>query len=161
MIDYPQSWFSVLGEPLGESEREDIAAWLRGLGLDAGTEVQQVGSWEEASSLTHQATGEWWMREEAERKRLEPLAKLSLSDRDLITVTDTLHGAAAVAAARAGNAEAGLIKAAAGAAFYAVYQHRIAQAAGEPDTHPFTRKYALFAGGRWPLGLVGGRYAIF
>ena len=63
--------------------------------------------------------------------------------------------------ARAGRADAGLVKAAAGAAFYAVYQHRIAQAAGEPDTHPFTRKYALFAGGRWPLGLVGGRYAIF
>jgi hypothetical protein len=27
--------------------------------------------------------------------------------------------------------------------------------------HPFLRKYALYCGGRWPLGLYHGRFAIF
>ncbi len=29
------------------------------------------------------------------------------------------------------------------------------------DDHPFVRKYVFFAGGRWPLGVYGDRFAIF
>ncbi len=38
---------------------------------------------------------------------------------------------------------------------------RLARAAGAGDEHPFVRKYALFSGGRWPLGVYGDRFAIF
>jgi len=36
-----------------------------------------------------------------------------------------------------------------------------ARAADAGDHHPFVRKYALFSGGRWPLGVYGDRFAIF
>ena len=72
-----------------------------------------------------------------------------------------MHGAAAVAATRCGCADAALIRVAAGAATYAAYQQRLARAAGAPDSHPFMRKYALYSGGRWPLGVYDERFAIF
>jgi hypothetical protein len=34
-------------------------------------------------------------------------------------------------------------------------------ALGAPPTHAFLRKYALYCGGRWPLGVYDGRFAIF
>ena len=86
---------------------------------------------------------------------------MRLSDADLVALTDSLHGAAAVAAARAGCSDPGLIKAAAGSAFYAAYQYRLACAANSAEDHPFMRKYALFAAGRWPLGLIDAHYALF
>jgi hypothetical protein len=43
----------------------------------------------------------------------------------------------------------------------AAYQARLARAAGAPVGHPFLRKYALYCGGRWPLGVYEGRFAIF
>ncbi|MEO7404112.1 MAG: hypothetical protein ABIU95_10630, partial [Burkholderiales bacterium] len=74
---------------------------------------------------------------------------------------DALHGCAAVAASRFGCSDAGMIKVAAGAASYAAYHQQLAITARVPDTHPFQRKYALFMGGRWPLGVYGDRFAIF
>jgi len=55
----------------------------------------------------------------------------------------------------------GADRAAAGAAIHASYQYRLARAAGTGEEHPFVRKYGLFSGGRWPLGLYGDRFAIF
>jgi hypothetical protein len=37
-------------------------------------------------------------------------------------------------------------------------------ALGKPSAgpeHPFLRKYALYCGGRWPLGVYEDRFAIF
>jgi hypothetical protein len=34
-------------------------------------------------------------------------------------------------------------------------------AAGASDDHAFAAKFRLFAGGRWPLGVVGGRLFVF
>ncbi len=34
-------------------------------------------------------------------------------------------------------------------------------AAAASAAHPFLRKYALYCGGRWPLGVYQGRFAIF
>lgn len=38
---------------------------------------------------------------------------------------------------------------------------RLARAAGAESDHPFLRKYALYSGGRWPLGVYDGAFAIF
>jgi hypothetical protein len=155
------AWFATLGEPLGEAETADIAAYLAGLGLATRGPTLVVASWQEAEAVARQPAGRWWSAEEAERARLERAARLDPADREWLALTDALHGAAAVAAARAACADAGLIRVAAGAATYAAYQYRLARAAGAGDAHPFVRKYALFAGGRWPLGVYGDRFAIF
>lgn len=161
MADYPEAWFSTLGEPLGEGEQADIAAYLHGLGITTALPTLLVGSWSQASALSHKPADAWWNAEEAERARLEKIAKLDPADRGWLASTDALHGAAAVAAARGACADPGLIKAAAGAATYALYQFRLARAAGVGEAHPFVRKYALFCGGRWPLGVYGDRFAIY
>lgn len=160
-LDNPSAWFSTLGAPLGAGEEEDIAAYLAGLDLAPRLPVLRVESWSQANAVARHPAEEWWQREEVERARLEMLARLDPADRGWLALTDVLHGAAAVAATRWGCADPGLIKAAAGAATYAAYQYRLARAAVVPETHPFVRKYAMFCGGRWPLGVYGDRFAIF
>jgi hypothetical protein len=44
---------------------------------------------------------------------------------------------------------------------YAAYQARLARAARAGPQHPFLRKYALYCGGRWSLGVYEDRFAIF
>jgi hypothetical protein len=158
---HPEAWFSALGTPLGEGEADEIRAYLEGLGVEAALPALLVGSWGQAETLTRGPAGSWWDAEETERARLERLARVNPADAAWLATTEKLHGAAAIAAARSGIADPGLIRAAAGAATYAAHQHRLARAAGMPPGHPFMRKYALFCGGRWPLGVYGDRFAIF
>ena len=154
-----EAWFSALGEPLGEEERNELAAYLAGLRMEAA--IHQARTWREAGELCRTPSDDWWRAEEDERARLELGARLDPAHPDWLALNETLHGAAAVAAARAGCADAALIRAAAGAASYAAYQARLARAAGAASSHPFLRKYALYCGGRWPLGIYNGRFAIF
>jgi hypothetical protein len=160
-MDLHAAWFSTLGAPLGEGEEADIAAYLAGLGLAPALPTLLVESWEQAAAIVRKPAGAWWDREEAERARLEQSVHLDPADREWLTLTEALHGAAAVAAARSGSGDAALIRVAAGAATFAAYQYRLARAAGAEEAHPFMRKYALFSGGRWPLGMYGDRFAIF
>ena len=156
-----EAWFSALGETLGDEERGEIARYLRGLGLDDAMPVWPVASWREAGELCRQRADDWWRAEEDERLRLERGARLDPADPHWLALAESLHGAAAVAAARARCADEGLIRAAAGAAAYAAYQARLARAAAAPAGHPFLRKYALYCGGRWPLGVYEGQFGIF
>ena len=156
-----EAWFSALGEPMGEAEQGELAAYLAGLGMHAGTPIHQANNWKEAGEICRAPSDEWWRVEEEERARLERSARLDPADPQWLTLNDALLGAAAVAAARAGCADAALIRAAAGAASYAAYQARLARAAGTPSAHPFLRKYALYCGGRWPLGVYEDWFAIF
>ena len=71
-----------------------------------------------------------------------------------------MHGKAATAAARAGNAAAASSHVAAGAASQAIYQLAVARLAGK-EASPFESKFRLFAAGRWPLGVVGSRLILF
>jgi len=155
------AWFSALGEALGEDERSEIAAYLEGLGMDAAMPVRQALDWKEASEICRKPSEEWWRAEEDERGRLERGARVDPADPEWLALTEVLHGAAAVAAARGGCADAALIRVAAGAASHAAYQARLARAAGAPSGHPFLRKYALYCGGRWPLGVYDHSFAIF
>jgi hypothetical protein len=160
-MDLHSAWFSTLGAPLGEGEEADIRAYLAGLGLEAKLPTLVIEGWGQAGEIIRNPAAGWWAAEEAERARLEARVKLDPADPQWLALTDALHGAAAVAAARGGGADPGLIRAAAGSATYAAHQQRLAVAAGEGEAHPFMRKYALFCGGRWPLGLYGDRFAIF
>ncbi len=161
VLELHAAWFSALGEPLCDGEREEVAAYLAGLGLAQRLPLLAVQSWPQAAGIIRSPAGDWWQAEEAERARLEAQARLDPSDAQWLALTETLHGAAAVAAARAGSADPALIRAAAGSAIYAAHQYRLAGAMRAPESHPFVRKHALFAGGRWPLGVYDGRFAIY
>jgi hypothetical protein len=155
------AWFSALGEALGADERTEIAGYLAGLGMDPAMPVHSAADWAEAGRLCRRPADAWWRAEEAERERLERGVRLNPADPEWLALTEALHGAAAKAAARAGCSDVGLIHAAAGSAAYAAHQARLAQTAGQAAEHPFLRKYALYSGGRWPLGIYDGRFAIF
>ena len=159
----PAAWFTCLGLPLVEAEAIDLADYLRGIGIAANTPVVLVDSWQaaEATLKNPQWDQSWWQAEEAERARL--LKACGGSDAALKTltqatdeVTEALHGAAAVAAARSGVADPYLVRVAAGAALQAVHQAALAEQAGEAD-HPFIKKRGLYASGHWLLGTYTGK----
>jgi hypothetical protein len=77
-----------------------------------------------------------------------------------IEAGDLVHGKAAAAAARMGEAAAASIHVAAGAAAQAVYQLALARLT-QDRASPFESKFRLFAAGRWPLGVVGSRLVLF
>lgn len=165
------AWFSCLGLPLGASESDHIRAYLAGIGAPQAIGIIAVAHWSEAAEVIRNPRWDsgWWEREEAERQRLMGEAERAIGRtallRDLTDATDslseTIHGAAAVAASRDGLADAGLIRAAAGAATLAMHQYELSRIAGAGDGHPFACKFALFHGGRWPLGIFEGHFIIF
>lgn len=161
------AWFAVLGIAPTRVEAEDIAAYVAGLELPPQTATVLVEEWSGAGALTRAPGGDmsWWDREEAERKRLTAqVGDATAVLRELTQATDEIaeavHGAAAVAAARQGCGDPYLIRVAAGAAMQAAHQRALAYMAGESE-HFFVRKYQLFAGGHWPLGVYHGAFHVF
>lgn len=165
------AWFSRVGRALEESERVLIAALIGGDTALAPAGIGGVDHWHEAALFVCAADrdGAGWDREEDERARLwegaaerrtedELLARLTAITKAL---TDPVHRAAAAAAARDGVADPALVRTAAAAALMAAQQHALVELAGEGATHFFAFKYALFAGGRWPLGWDRDRYLLF
>jgi len=158
------SWFAALGEPLTAGDLADARAYAGAI------EVVGAKSWPEAEDFLKSSTAslDWWNREETRRKSLlaeaearHPGRALWTSLSELTTETgDLVHGKAATAAARAGNAAAASIHVAAGAASQAIYQLAVARLAGKKAS-PFESKFRLFAAGRWPLGVVGSRLILF
>ena len=94
-------------------------------------------SWPEAEAFlkSPNASLDWWDREEARRKSLLAVAEARHPERALWTSLTELtteagalvHGRAAIAAARMGNAAPASIHVAAGAASQAVYQLAVAR----------------------------------
>ncbi|MEM7446185.1 MAG: hypothetical protein AAF414_22890, partial [Pseudomonadota bacterium] len=111
----------------------------------------------------------WWTAEDTERARLLKVAEESIDERALYealssvttAASDIIHGKAAVAAARGGIADPGLIRSAAGAGSMACYQAALAKVTDAGDDHPFAAKYRLFAAGRWPLAINNGVLSVF
>jgi hypothetical protein len=164
-------WFFMLGEPLGNGERELVREYLSGLGLDGETTVVSVASFAEAARVISHPDWDrrWWDAEQRERERLRAKAA---QGRDPAQLREALsqgaeqliegpHGAAAVQAARVGGSDPGLIRAAAGALGESLFLAKLAELAAEGPAHPFFSKRALFAGGHWPLGLVEGHFYVF
>jgi len=164
------SWFAAVGERLTDGERAEATRYLHGLGIDA-VAIDAVGDWPAAKALADAPDWDpaWWDEEErlrsallvagaARHGRIELLAALSRATQPM---SDGAHGQAALATIRAGIADPALARAAAGAATQACYLAALAVAdQAEPD-HPFLVKFRLFEAGRWPLGIVTGRFRLF
>ena len=158
------SWFAALGEPLTDGDVAEARTYA------GAVEVGGVTSWPDAEDFlkSPNASLDWWDREEtlrksllAEAERRHPGRALWTSLTELTTEAgDLIHGKAATAAARMGNAAPASIHVAAGAASQAVYQLAVARLAGN-QTSPFESKFRLYAAGRWPLGVVGPRLFLF
>ena len=167
LIDEP--WFAAVGEALTPAETAEAEAYLAALDL-SGLTVVGVDGWAAAARLTTDPDWDhrWWDREERARtdllRQLDDLPQPALL-RALTEVTQaasrTVHGAAALAAIRAGVVDQGLTAAAAGAATQACYQQALAEAAGASSKHAFSCKYRLLISGRWPLGIVDGALHLF
>ncbi len=165
------AWFSACGLALEASDVREVAGYLAELGADAATRVEPVASWDQAELIIRSPMWEpaWWEREEAERKRLLEqcidrlgrAAALETLGLEASVGHDLIHGAAAVAAARSGVSDPALIRAAAGSASMAAHGHALARLAGAGVDHFFMRRYRLFEGGRWPLGVVDGAFHLF
>ncbi|MBI3199281.1 MAG: hypothetical protein HYZ40_17575, partial [Rhodospirillales bacterium] len=145
------SWFAALGEPLTEGDRSDAAAYGAALGF-AAIEIGQARDWPDAERLLKSAdwTPAWWDREEALRRAALVAAEARHPERALWSslteltteAGDLVHGKAATAAARQGNAAPASIHVAAGAASQAVLQLAVARLA-EHHASPFEGKFRL------------------
>ena len=162
-------WFAALGDPLLDGEKRDAGDYLAGLDLN-GLDIKPVADWQSAAAITQNPGWDpaWWDAEEREKARLSDLATRRIGETALMTtlsdvmrLSGNLHGLAAVAAARDGTADAGLIRAAAGAASQAAHYAALAHLAGEGCDHAFAAKFRLFVAGRWPLCTIGKEFYVF
>jgi hypothetical protein len=163
------SWFAACGEALTAGERDDAAAYLAALGIP-GTPIAGVASWPEAAAISRRPdwSRAWWEKESQAQQELQRSAEHRFGAATLLAAltavteaAEPLHGAAALAMSRAGIADAALARVAAGSAAQACHQAALALAADAGAEHVFAVKYRLFAGGRWPLGVVGDRFFVF
>jgi hypothetical protein len=165
------AWFSRLGAALAPDEERAIAALLASHPLLAEAGFATVAHWREAAGIVRAGDWDsaWWDREEEERERLWQQASERIGEAALFqrvaacgdALTTSVHAGAAAAAARGEWNDADFLRAASGAALLAAQQAMLAELAGEAAAHWFTHKRVLFAVGRWPLGLVQGRYFVF
>ncbi len=164
------AWFSALGAPLADAQRVAIDAIVAAGGTPAGG-IVVVPDWSAlaASLRLAEHDDQWWNREEDEREALWGLATLRHTEDALESAiagaVDAARGPIAraieAAMARAGTGDAALGAAGRAAALLCVHQHALAVAAGAASGHLFCRKQALFAAGRWPIGVVAGRFHVF
>ena len=98
----------------------------------------------------------------AERKRLTAKAVSRIGMQPLLealtsAADDCAESTYSSALQACANDEA-LAKAASGAALSAIHQYGLARLAQCAERHVFMQKYALFAGGRFPLGMRGSTF---
>jgi hypothetical protein len=154
---------------LTESDLAAAQAYLSALGLP-DLEVVQPADAAHAERVIRDPDWDarWWSREEAERKRLTDSASRKHGFRaalETLTLATEGQTEASLRQAMASPAIAiggeAMARAAAGALLMALHAHALARLAGCGDSHLFMRKYALFALGRWPLGVSHGALQLF
>ena len=165
------AWFACLGLRLAPEDLADARAYLQALGYADSVQIVPVSGWEQAEAILRSPDWDarWWQREEGERSALMERARAQLGEAATLERlsaaverdADVIHGAAAIAAARDGGADAALIRCASGAGAMAMHEHALARLAGCGPDHLFMRKYRLFEAGRWPLGVLGERFHLF
>ena len=180
LADFPlrlrmASWFSFVGTPLTNAEREDVEAYTQALGLGS-LELAELKDWRAVEDCIKQTDwdNDWWQAEEDLRKALLAQAEAKVGDMALTRaltgltekVSDMVHGAAAVAASRGGVADQGLTRSAAGAATMSAYQAAVEKAAAgdianDTGGQAFAAKFRLFEAGHWPLCVRAGTFYIF
>ncbi|WP_281301030.1 MULTISPECIES: hypothetical protein [unclassified Iodidimonas] len=168
------SWFAAVGEPPTKGETTTALAYLKGLGF-SDCALFWIADWAEARAAAERSdwSQRWWQREQTVQSELYAAAMNHLGDARLLPllteITDSatrlLHGPAAVAAARSGHADAGIIRAAAGSAAQSCYQMALyalaPHAKQDGQDHPFVSKFRLFEAGRWPLTIAANTFHIF
>lgn len=163
------AWFAACGEALTGDERDEALLLAAALGFD-GIAIMPVATWREAAQVTQRAdwSRAWWEREAAAEAALKDKATARFGAAALLEgvsrvalASSALGGAAAQGLARGGVADEALARVAAGAASQACHQAALARAAAAGESHAFAVKFRLYAGGRWPLGVVGGRLFVF
>lgn len=162
-------WFESCGCELSPNESILAVSYVGALGIGEFP-VQGVKDWRAAQTLAQDANWHrgWWEAESAAEKalHLQGVARFGRDD-FLATLTDVAEAASAIALSatralsRAGVADQGLAKAAAGAASQACHQAAMARLNDPSGSHLFARKFRLFAAGRWPLGIVQNRCFVF
>lgn len=165
------AWFARVGLPLTPEEYGAVGALLRAVAPDTTVMITRVASWHEAVAFLGMAERDpaWWNQEEEERERLWERAAESRSESELLRAVaamtsgldEPIRNAAAIAAAAAGVTDTAIVAEASSMALLAAHQNALAEAAGEGPDHRFILKYALWEGGRWPLGYHSARFAIF
>jgi hypothetical protein len=142
-----------------ETEVRRAGAYVRAIGFESPVDIAFAASWREAGTLIRsaQSAAGWWDREEAERKRLMAKVADEVGMQPLLeALTSAVEGHAQstyACALQSCDGDEALAKAASGAALSAIHQHALALLAGCAAHHVFMQKYALFAGGRFPLGM--------
>jgi hypothetical protein len=157
------SWFAAAGDELTAGEHAAALRYLDAIGRGDAA-IDRVAGWPEARTIADHPDWDrgWWDAEEKLRHQLLDRARAVLGETAMMgglgriaaAASQIAQGAAAIAAAQAGIADPALIRVAAGAATQAAYLAATATAAGAPPDHAFAAKLALFAAGRWPLGIV-------
>jgi hypothetical protein len=138
----------------------------------AETGVSAVADWKQAAIVAKSPdwSRAWWDREEAERNVLLARAAEKMPEHELMAglskvmelAAAVTHGAAAIAASRAGIADQALSRVAAGSGAQSAYQAALAAIAHDGETeHPFSIKFRLFEAGRWPLGVSSDSFHLF
>jgi hypothetical protein len=168
MSDIP--WFSRVGTPLDDLDRDTLDALARAQFVDANVEIVQAPNVHAAVAWLESEHGvDGWNDDEEERERLWTQLTEAMTESEVVTqlaaVVSTAAPEVRAAAARALAREAGTaaepVDAAAAAALLALHQHALARLAGADNDHPFVRKYAVFVRGRWPLGRHAARYGVY
>jgi hypothetical protein len=163
------AWFAACGDPLAQAERADALAYAASLGFGK-LPIATVPDWRAAMAVLQRPDWErrWWDWERAAEAALRKTAEARLREDDLLAAlarvtqaSDALHGAAALAAQRGGIADPTASRVAAGSAAQAAHQAALARLAEAGAEHVFAVKFRLFAAGRWPLAVVGGRCFVF
>lgn len=167
MTDFPQ-WFTAVGALPTAEDRTDAGAILVARGHAAVAGALVVVSWQSAADWTeHPAMAECWDDDEEEREVLWGRVAAQIGEASLLEQLTAVTSEAAPRVRAAAHAASGpaptdqeTIATAAASALLALHQYRLAQWAGTAPDHPFLRKYALFARGRWALGYRDGTYGI-
>ncbi|MGH7124671.1 MAG: hypothetical protein ACREFI_09890 [Stellaceae bacterium] len=162
-------WFTACGMPHTPEERSSAEAYLNGLALPA-MPVEGVAGWADAAAIAQRAdwSQDWWRREEASARALHQSASRLLGETQMLVSLSAvmltaagLHGNASRALSDAGLDDPTLARVAAGAAALACHHMGLVIAAQGGDDHPLARKYRVFAGGRWLLGVMGDHCYLF
>jgi len=162
-----ERWFSRLGLPFDETEARLAAGYLDASNLPAARDFAIATNWREAEAIMRdpQSGAGWWEREEAERKSLMRQMQQRIGPQLLLeTLTCAVDGHAestyASAMKSCGGDEA-LAKVASGAALTSIHLRALALLAGHGEQHVFVQKYALYAMGRFPLGMRQSTFIFF
>jgi hypothetical protein len=164
------AWFAAVGQALGPTEHAAAAQYLGGLGL-VDLALVGVADWHAARALADAPDWDpaWWDAEERLRGALLARAGARHGRAPLLQAltevaqrsSERAHEHALAACRRAAIADPALARAASGAASQAGYLAALARADSAAAEHPFLAKYRLFEVGRWPLGIVRGRFHVF